>query len=581
MPTDILKLRHSAAHLLAMAVVSLYKDAKIGACGVTETGFYYDINFSEPLSSDELVEIEQKMQELSEANLSMTSISRSREEVIGYYVQQEQPFKRETVEESKLKKIDLIAIGDNQFVDICPNGVVPATSYVKHFNLTDVSGAYWKGDELRPMLTRITGVCFDSEAELQAYNEFQEELAKRDHRVLGKKLGYFAVDPDWGTGLVFWASRGKYAKEALENELKAQYRGLMADLVESPLLFTAEEVKVVDQPQQEQLVAKNLAEEDAKWLALRQQYLSSHLRMFSWKSRSYRDLPWRVAEIGKLIRYEKAGELDGLARSREFVQDSLTIVCLREQIEREFELLLQKSLLFLRGLGLSDFEIQLKTPEASTKSQKQDAVMLSGLVKNVARKLSVSIQEEVGEVHIHEPELTITVKDSLRQKHQLTKIQILFSAPIEFGITYTGKDGEEHAPVVIRSTFTGSIERLIAVLIEHFAGALPLWLTQEHCRIIPVTDKQQLYAEKVLKALRDAGINGTLDEESEPIEGKIKQAEEDKVPYMLIVGEKEQSTNAISVRMQGKGDIGLLDVDTFIREIQVELNNKSIKSTLL
>ena len=579
--SDISKLRHSAAHLLAMAILELYKDAKLGTCGVSDTGFYYDVEFDEPISSDALPTIQAKMQEIVQRNLKISSYQKQKNEVVEYFVKLEQPYKRELLDEMNVRRVDVIEIGEGTYMDICVSGIVTSTSLLEHSALTDVSGAYWKGDDKRSMLTRISGVCFSSEEELVDYQEYRTEVLRRDHRVMGKKLGFFSVDPEIGTGLIFWSPRGAFVRDALAGALKYRMIKMGAEMVETPLLGNAEQIVLVTQPQSEQMLAKNVGEETERWYAVRQQVLGSHMKMYGWKERSYRDLPWRVGEIAKLVRYEKISELEGLNRAREITQDTTTIICAREQIEKEIEMVLTNVVQFARDLGFMDFDIVCRLPVADTKVEKQDYLFLSGLLKGIGKKLSITIMEEAADRRVDEPEVVLVVTDALRQRREWSKVQILFSLPLEHQITYIGKDGESHLPVVLRTTIAGSIERVIATLIEHYGGVLPLWLTYHHARIIPVTSKQELYAEKVAKQLTERGIRSTIDSDPEPLEGKIKQAEEDKVPYMLIVGEKEQNTNGVSVRVQGRGDIGLLDIETFIKDIQGEVVSKSIKSSLV
>lgn len=578
---EITKLRHTAAHLLAMAVCELHKDAKLGTLGVTDTGFYYDIEFDEPMSSDNLPAIQAKMLEISRSGLKIELLQKSKADAVTYFVEKEQPYKREILDEMTGRKVDFVSIGDNEFLDLSIGGAVHNTNVLENISLLDVSGAYWKGDDKRSMLTRISGACFITAAELESFMEFRAELLRRDHRVMGKKLGYFSVDPEVGTGLIFWTPRGRYVRDAITGVLRSRMQQIGAEIVETPLLTNSEQMVLMTQPQSEQIVAKNVGEETDRWYAVRQQVIGAHLRMFSWKERSYRELPWKVGEIAKLIRYEKVSELEGLQRAREFTQDTTTIVCSREQVEKELETLLSNMVQFARDLGFYDFEINYRVPVTITKNQKTDHPYLSALLKTISRKQSITIVEEFSDKKITEPEIILTVKDSLKQKRRWSKIQVLFNLPLEQQITYIGSDGESHTPIVIRATLSGSLERVIATLIEHYAGILPLWLTYEHARIMPVTSKQELYAEKVVKLLLERGVRATLDVDTEPLEGKIKQAEEDKVPYMLVVGEKEQNTNGISVRVQGHGDIGLLDIETFIKDIHSEVISKSIKSSFV
>jgi len=579
--TDITKLRRSAAHLLAMAVLELHNDAKLGTFGITDSGFYYDIEFDEPISSDVLPAIQVKMLELVQANVKISSVQKTQNEAIAYFTEKEQPYKRETLDDSGTKKVDLIVIGENSFQDIKVGDVVESAKSLENCVLLDVSGAYWKGDDKRSMLTRISGACFATAEELSTYQEYRIDVLRRDHRVMGKKLGYFSVDPEIGTGLVFWSPRGRYVRDVIAGLIKSRMFQLGAEMVETPMLGNSNEIRLITQPQNEQIIAKSLSEEGEHWYAIRQQVIGSHLRMFSWKERSYRDLPWRVGEIAKVIRYEKMSELEGLHRTREITQDTITIACTHEQIEKEVEILVQIIVQFARDLGFPDFELHLRLPDAISKADNGEATFLSGLFKTISRRQSVTIIEDAAGRQVSEVELVLIVKDSLRQHREWSKIQLLFKFPLEQQLTYMGKDGELHAPVVIRATIAGSLERVIATLIEHYAGVLPLWLTYEHARVIPVTSQQELYAEKIVKQLTERGIHATTDLTSEPLEGKIKQAEEEKVPYMLVVGEKEQATDGVSVRVQGHGDIGLLDMETFIKDIQGEVQSKSIKSSFV
>lgn len=579
---DISTLRHAAAHLLAMAVSELHKDAKLGEHGLSESGFYYDIEFDTPISLDELPAIQSKMLELARANLKMAVKTVARDDALQYFTEKEQPYKREILDEISTKKVDILVVGEDAFKDTTKFPLpIMSTAVLENTALLDVSGAYWKGDDKRSMLTRISGVCFPSAQELLDYQEFQAELLRRDHRVMGKKLGFFSVDPEVGTGLIFWNPRGRFVRDAVAGLIKLKMRQLGADFVETPLLAHAEQEYLETQPQSEKLLAKNVSDDTEKWYAVRQQFIGAHLRMFSWKEHSYRDLPWKVGEIGKLLRYEKVSELEGLHRAREFTQDTITTVCAREHLEKEIESQLVEIVRFARELGFFDFEVQYRLPPQVTAAQKNEFAQLVLLLRSISKKHTISISEEIPEHKLTEPEIILTVKDSLKQKRRLSKIQIFYTLPVEQQISYMGSDGESHVPLVMRTTLSGSLERVIATLIEHYAGLLPLWMTYEHARVIPVTSKQELYAEKVAKYLNERGIHATTDLDPEPLEGKIKQAEEEKIPYMLIVGEKEQNTNAISVRIQGKGDIGLLDIESFIKDLQNEVVTKSIKSQLV
>jgi threonyl-tRNA synthetase len=577
---DITKLRHSTAHLLAMAVSILYKDAKLGICSVTDTGFSYDIEFNEPISSDALTAIHTKMTELIVSDLPFTTFTKSKSETDEYFTTKEQPYKRELLNDLKQRRIDLISIG-NQFTDMCVSPVVSSTLALQYFMLESVSGAYWKSDDKRSMLTRITGVSFASEVDMNSYVEFKAELNRRDHRNMGKKLKLFSINSEVGSGFVSWHRRGAFVKNKLVDMVRSYINSLHADAIETPMLSLLGEQNFVSQPITEQFVAKNLKDDSDKWFTARQEFLPAHLMEYSSRERSYRDLPWRVSEIGKLIRYEKIGDLEALLRTREITQDAITIVCSREQVEKELELLLMKNVQFLRELGFTDYDIQLNQPIIDTKNQRQDSLYISGLVKGVARKTSVSITENTAVDRIQEPEIIITVRDSLKQKRELSKIQLMLSTPFEKQLSFMGKDGAQHVPVVIRSTFTGTLERLMAILIEHYAGVLPLWLSFEQIRVLPVTNKQEMYADRILKQLQGIGFRATLDADAEPLEGKIKQAEEDKVPYMLVIGEREQDTSAVSVRVQGKGDIGLISLEVFVKQLQQEIVSKSIKTLLI
>lgn len=582
---ELSKLRLSAALVLSMAVSRLYGDVQLGTCGLTEDGFYYDFHFpSQPLSEYDLSQIEEEMQQIIEKALPIKHVYKTHQESMDFYSSLNQPFKMEVLEESKAQKIGFYVVGENGFVDIVKGSLLKSTREVGAVKLLSVAGAYWQGNENRPMLTRIYGTNFATAEELELFLAYKEELQRRDHRVIGKKLDYYIADIDIGSGVFAWQPRGAYVKEKLKQFISSIYaeNGFMP--LTSP-----------------QLISKRLLEESGfaegysdlypeVELSEDEHYIPKppfnpvHLILFGTTTRSYRDLPWRVSEISDVCKNERSGELQGLLRAREFTQDECHTVCSRENLESELESQLNLMLFILRSFGLNDLEIVLHNviPQSvEGKGYEAEWDLATTLLRTVVKKAGYFLKEGEHASAFQGPKIEILFRDSLKRSRTISVLQVDLVTPRKLHIEYVAKDGLQHTPYVLHRTVLGSFERFIAILLEHYAGNLPLWLQLEKCRILPVVSSNEYYAESLLRQLREQEIFATIDYANEPIEGKIKQAEEEKIPYIIVVGDKEQRNNGVSVRVQGLGDIGLLSFEQFSAAIREEINSKSVKSLLV
>lgn len=576
---DISIRKHTAIHILGLAIQRVFTKARLGSGGITDDGFYYDFEVEESFSEEILPTIEQEMRAIIEQGLTVKHTFRTREESAEFYRSINQPYKLELIEDSKAKRIDFCIIGDSAFVDICRESHYPTTKEVGFVHLVSMAGAYWKGDEHRQMLTRIYGVAFSTEAELQNYIAFREDALNRDHRVQGKKLGLFTLENDGFKASATWLPRGAFAR----NQLRAYLFTLYENSGYKPIVTTPFVNKnLLDKTghstyYESKLMPKYHFEEEEYYL--RPMLCPIQLSTVAPLALSYRDLPYRIYEIAPVWRNERESDLQGLFTLREFTQDDGHSVCAKEQVQSECEELIQRAVTTLREFGFTEFEIVLGT---GTKTQwyntngEWDFALQS--LKNAVRKLGFSYKENDYDAAFYGPRLDFIIRDALKRTRALSSIQVDVLNPKQLAITFTGKDGNAHVPYVVHSQISGSMERFFAVLVEQLNGILPLWLQWEQCRILPISSKNEMYAEKIKKQLEELKIRANIDYSQEPVEAKIRQGEEDKVPYMLVVGEKEQSVNAVSVRIAGKGDIGLIDFTVFMDEIVKEVTSKSIKS---
>jgi threonyl-tRNA synthetase len=567
---------HSSAHLMAEALEALYPGTKFGIGPAIETGFYYDVDFGDrEFSSDEFKKIEDKIIELARTKEEFVRKPVSKADATAYFTEKGDEYKLDLIKDLPDGSITFYTQGN--FTDLCRGPHIPNTGFIKAVKLMSVAGAYWRGDETRKQLTRIYGVTFPKQSELTDYLHLLEEAKKRDHRKLGKELELFAFSEKVGMGLPLWLPKGTALRERLVNFLqkaqqKAGYEQVITPHIGHKNLYVtsghyekygADSFQPIKTPQ------------EGEEFFLKPMNCPHHCEIYKTKPRSYKDLPVRLAEFGTVYRYEQSGELHGLTRVRGFTQDDAHLFCRPDQVKDEFKKVIDLVLYVFNALGFDDYtaQISLRDPENKAKyigSDENWALAESAIIEAAAEKGLKTIVE-LGEAAFYGPKLDFMVKDALGRKWQLGTIQVDYNLPERFELEYTGSDNQKHRPVMIHRAPFGSLERFVAVLIEHCAGNFPLWLSPEQFIILPISEKYEEYAKKLSDVLKDSDICGLIDFRDEKIGRKIRDAEIKKIPYMLIVGEKEAAENVVSVRKHGQGDMGSMSIEEFKQQIIKEI----------
>ncbi|KPQ15291.1 MAG: threonyl-tRNA synthetase ThrS [Algoriphagus marincola HL-49] len=564
---------HSSAHLLAEALEALYPGIKFGIGPPIETGFYYDVDFGDhKLEGEELEKIEQKMVELAREKNEYIRKAISKKDAIAYYQEKGDEYKLDLLEGLEDGSITFYEQGS--FTDLCRGPHIPNTGFIKAVKLTNIAGAYWRGDESRKMLTRIYGVTFPKAKELQEYLTLLEEAKKRDHRKIGRELELFTFSEKVGQGLPLWLPKGTLLRERLVAFMKKAQDKSGYEQVTTPhighkaLYETSGHYEKYGKDSFQPIATPHEGEE----FLLKPMNCPHHCEIYKHKPRSYKDLPIRYAEFGTVYRYEQSGELHGLTRVRGFTQDDAHIFCRPEQVKEEFIKVIDLVLYVFKALGFEDYtaQVSLRDPENKQKYIGTDEAWekAEAAIIEAAAEKGLETVTELGEAAFYGPKLDFMVKDALGRKWQLGTIQVDYNLPERFELEYIGSDNSKHRPVMIHRAPFGSLERFVAVLIEHCAGNFPLWLAPEQLIILPISEKFKDYAEQVKAELDDAGITGSIDNRDEKIGRKIRDAEVKKVPFMLIVGEKEAAEGRLSVRKHGEGDLGSHTVDGFIQYFQ-------------
>jgi threonyl-tRNA synthetase len=569
---------HSSAHLMAEALEALYPGTKFGIGPAIETGFYYDVDFGgQEFSSDDFKAIETKMIELAKQKETFVRESVSKADAIKYFTEKGDEYKLDLIDGLEDGKITFYTQG--QFTDLCRGPHIPNTGFVKAVKLMNVAGAYWRGDETKKQLTRIYGVTFPKASELTEYLLMIEEAKKRDHRKLGKELELFAFSEKVGMGLPLWLPKGTALRERLVNFLtkaqsKAGYEQVVTPHIGHKNLYvTSGHWEKYGKDSFQPIKTPQEGEE----FFLKPMNCPHHCEIYKVKPRSYKDLPVRFAEFGTVYRYEQSGELHGLTRVRGFTQDDAHLFCMPEQVKDEFKKVIDLVLYVFKSLGFDNYtaQISLRDPENKAKyigSDENWRLSENAIIEAAAEK-GLNTVVEYGEAAFYGPKLDFMVKDALGRKWQLGTIQVDYNLPERFELEYTGSDNQKHRPVMIHRAPFGSLERFIAVLIEHCAGNFPLWLSPEQFSILPISEKYEEYAKKVLDELNNSDIRGLIDFRDEKIGRKIRDAEVKKIPYMLIIGEKEMAEGKVSVRKHGEGDLGEMTLEEFngllLKEITV------------
>nr|WP_299030935.1 threonine--tRNA ligase [uncultured Tenacibaculum sp.] len=568
---------HSSAHVLAQAIQDFYPNAKLTIGPAIENGFYYDVDFGDDtISEKDFDKIEKKFLERAreKAEFKMRSISKA--DALAYYKAQDNQYKVELIE--GLEDGDITFCDHSDFTDLCRGGHIPNTGIIKAVKIMNVAGAYWRGDEKNNQLTRVYGISFPKQKELKQYLELLEEAKKRDHRKLGKELELFTFSQKVGQGLPLWLPKGAALRNRLEDFLKAAQKKAGYEMVMTPhigqkeLYVTSGHYAKYGEDSFQPITTPK---EDEEFL-LKPMNCPHHCEVYNHKPYSYKDLPKRFAEFGTVYRYEQSGELHGLTRVRGFTQDDAHIFCTPEQLDEEFKNVIDLVLYVFGSLGFEDFTAQVSIRDMENLDKYIGSVenweKAEQAIINAAKDKGLDYVVEEGEAAFYGPKLDFMVKDALGRSWQLGTIQVDYNLPERFDLHYKGADNQLHRPVMIHRAPFGSMERFIAVLLEHTGGNFPLWLTPEQVIVLPISEKYQKYTEKVLTLLENSEIRALVDNRNEKTGRKIRDAEVSKIPFMVIVGEQEEKDGTVSVRKHGEGDLGTFTIEEFISLIQKEVS---------
>ena len=567
---------HSSAHLMAEALESIYPGIKFWVGPPVENGFYYDVDFGEHTFTDaDIPAVEKKMLELAKTKQPFLRKDMTKSEAFSYFKEKGDEYKLDLLEGLEDGTITFYTQGE--FTDLCRGPHIPHTGHIKAAKIMAIAGAYWKGDETQKQLTRVYGVTFTKKSELTAHLELLEQAKARDHRKLGKELDLFHFSEKVGQGLPLWLPKGADLRMRLETFLKEAQRKSGYQPVITPHIGNKELYVTSGHYAKygEDSFQPIQTPADGEEYLLKPMNCPHHCEVFKARPRSYRDLPVRLAEFGTVYRYEQSGELHGLTRVRGFTQDDAHIFCTQDQVKEEVGKVIDLVLYIFKTLDFQNFVVQvsLRDPQKPEKyiGEQDNWDKAERAIQEVAEEKGLETIVELGEAAFYGPKLDFMVRDAIGRRWQLGTVQIDYNLPDRFELEYTGADNGKHRPVMIHRAPFGSMERFVAILIEHCAGKFPLWLTPEQARILPISDRFNEYAEKLSKVLENGDIRALVDARSEKVGKKIREAELDKVPYMLIVGENEASEGTVSVRKQGEGDLGSVSIEAFAERIQREV----------
>ncbi len=565
---------HSTSHLMAHAILELFPEAKFGVGPAVETGFYYDIDVNRKLTEKDLEKIERKMLEIAKQGNPFVRKELSKKEAIDFFNKVGDNYKLEILSELD-ENVETISIySEGNFTDLCRGPHIPDTSKIKYVKLLSVSGSYWRGDEHNKQMQRIYGVSFPKKKMLDDYLEFLEEAKKRDHRKLGKQLDLFSIHEESGPGLIFWHPRGATIRNEIENFWKKEHIKNGYDLLYTPhvgrslLWETSGHLKHF----KENMFAPMKIDENEYFV--KPMNCPFHILIYKSKIRSYRDLPLRWAELGTVYRYEKSGVLHGLLRVRGFTQDDAHIFCTKEQIEDEIVEVIRFSKNIWKAFGFEKLKFYVSTKPEKAGGSDELWEKATHSLENALKVENLDYEIDEGGGAFYGPKIDIKIKDALNREWQMSTIQFDFNLPERFDMKYIGEDGKEHRPFMVHRALLGSLERFFGVLIEHYGGSFPLWLAPVQIAVIPVSQNYSDYARKVYNELLEEDFRVELDKRDEKIGYKIRDWETQKVPYMLIVGAKEEENNTVSVRAHKKGDIGVLSLSEFSSKLKDEIKNK-------
>ena len=577
--SDLERLRHSSAHVLATAVLRIWPDAKLDIGPPTDEGFYYDFDLEHRFTPDDFERIEVEMKNISKENQVFESSEMTREEAKAHYENLGQKYKVERIDD--IPEGESITFYRNgEFFDLCAGPHVPRTGNIKAFKLLRLAAAYYRGNEKNPQLQRIYGTAFKNKTQLNEWLEAQEEARKRDHRKIGREQGLFTISPLVGQGLVLWMPKGGIVRTELQNFMQSELMGRGYSPVFTPHIGSIELYKTSGHfPYYKDSQYPTLKAEENEEYLLKPMNCPHHIQIYAADKHSYRELPVRLAEFGTVYRYEQSGELSGMTRVRGLTQDDAHIFCTQEQVEAEVRDTVDLTLKTLKTLGLDDYRIQvsLRAPDGDKYTgDPKNWSHAEETLQRVAKDMDLAHETVPGEAAFYGPKLDFMVKDCLGREWQLGTVQLDYNLPERFGLEYTGSDNAAHQPVMIHRAPFGSFERFVGILIEHFAGNFPLWLAPEQVRVLPISEQQAEYAERICNDLKAAGVRASWDRTGDKIGAKIRNAEIAKVHTMFVIGQKEVDAESVAVRIHGKGDQGVKPVTEAISGIQASIAARSL-----
>jgi threonyl-tRNA synthetase len=569
--------RHSTAHLLAAAVLELFPETQLGIGPPTDSGFYYDFQRETKFTPEDLEKIEARMHEIQARNLPFERKLTEKQEGLEKY--KDDWMKHQLIEERAGEVFSEYTLGPN-FIDFCRGPHVPSTDKLKAFKLLSIAGAYWKGDEKNPQLQRIYGTAFFSKKELDEYLHRLEEAKRRDHRKLGQELDLFSIQELAGPGLIFFHPKGGTIRRLLEDWMREEYVKRGYSLVYTPHVARSDLWKTSGHYNfYSENMFKRMELDDAEY-QLKPMNCPFHILIYRDRLRSYRDLPVRLGELGTVYRYERSGVMHGLLRVRGFTQDDAHIFCTPDQIEDEVVNCLQFAVDTLQTFGFTEYEAELSTWDGGASGKYDGTPDLWELgekaLKRATERLNLKVKVSPDEAAFYGPKIDVKLVDAIGRLWQLSTVQFDFTLPRRFGLEYIAEDGKSHQPLMVHRALYGSIERFFGILIEHYAGAFPVWLSPIQAIILPITDKQNAYAEEVKRKLEAVGLRIQVDDRSEKVNFKIREAQLQKIPYMLVVGGREAEAGKVSVRHRKHGDQGVKSVDEFLGEIQGLVESKAV-----
>ena len=556
---------------MADAVKRLYPKAKLGIGPAIADGFYYDFDIDKPITPEDLAAIEQEMKNIIKENSEFTMQEISKKEATNLFQKLGESYKLELIEGLKGQKASVYRHGN--FVDLCKGPHIARSGDVKVFKLLSVAGAYWRGIETNPMLQRIYGTAFQKKEDLDKFLKLIEEAEKRDHRVLGKKLDLFSFNPEMGAGLVLYHPKGAILRTVIEDYIKREHLKRGYQLVISPHVLKSD---IWVQSGHYEYYKENMYifQIEGKEFAVKPMNCPGHILVYRSHKRSYRDLPLRFFELGSVYRHEKSGVLHGLLRVRGFTQDDAHIFCLREQIEAEIADVIDFVSDTLKVFGFGEYSVELSTRPKKSIGSDEEWEEATKALKNTLKEKKIPFEINEGEGAFYGPKIDISLKDAIGRQWQCATVQCDFALPERFNLKYTAKDGQEKKPIMLHRVILGSVERFIGALIEHYSGNFPLWLAPVQACVIPITKKQNEYARKIESLMREADIRVFTDARDEKMQKKIRERELEKIPYLIIVGEREASENKLSIRSKAKGDLGKMDPEKFFSMIKEEIKEK-------